>query len=51
MCNLASYQELQSTGASDILREVDEPLINDFGPGFGGDVAAKVDIEFADNLR
>jgi hypothetical protein len=49
--DLARHQELQRVLGAGVIGEVDQPLVDDLGAGFGGDVAAQVDIEFAGDLQ
>src|SRR4051812_47426390 len=49
--DLTGHEELQSIDGAGIITKVDEPLINNFGPGFGGYVAAKIDIQLAGDLE
>ena len=34
-----------------IVAEIDQPLVDDLRPRFGGDIAAQVDVELAGNLE
>jgi hypothetical protein len=45
------HQELQRVLGAGVIREVDEPLIDDFRAGFGGDVAAQVDVQLPGDLQ
>jgi hypothetical protein len=49
--DLAGHQELQGVDGAGVVGEVDEAFVDDFGVGFGGDVAAEIDIEFAGDLQ
>ena len=49
--DLARHQELQRVLRAGIVGEVDQPLVDDLGPRFGGDVAAQVHVEFAGDFE
>ena len=49
--DFAGHQELQRVLGSGIVAEIDEALVDDFGPRFGGDVAAQIDIKFTGDLE
>src|SRR4051812_3240159 len=49
--DLTGHEELQSIDRTGIIAKVDEPLINNLGPGFGSDIAAEVDIQLAGDLE
>ena len=49
--DLARHQELQRVLGAGVVAEVDQALVDDLGPRFGGDVAAQVDVEFAGDLQ
>ena len=49
--DFARHQELQCVAGADILAEIDQPLVHNLRAGFGRDIAAKVDIEFAGDLE
>ena len=49
--DFARHQELQSVLGAGVVAEVDEAFIDNFGAGFGGDVAAEVNVEFAGDLE
>ena len=51
MRDLAGHQELQRIFGACVITETDEALIHDLGAGLGGDVAAKIDIEFTGDLE
>ncbi len=48
--NLAGHQEAQSFLDPRIVRDVDQPFIDDLRPGLGGDVGAQVAGRFADGV-
>jgi hypothetical protein len=45
--DFARHQELEGADGAGVVGEVDEAFVDDFGAGFGGDVAAEIDVEFA----
>jgi hypothetical protein len=47
MGDFPCHQELQGVLGASIVAEIDEPLIDDFGAGFGRDIAPQINIEFA----
>jgi hypothetical protein len=49
--DFAGHEELEGVLGSDVITEIDQPLIDDLGAGLGGDVAAEVDIELASDLQ
>jgi hypothetical protein len=49
--DFARHQELQRILGAGIVAEIDQPLIHDLRAGFGGDVAAQIDIEFPGDLE
>ena len=49
--DLTGHQELQRVLGPGIVAEVDEALVDDLGARFGGDVASKIDVEFARDLE
>ncbi len=49
--DLARHQELQRVLAAGVVAEVDQPLVDDLGPGLGGDVAAQVHVQLAGDLQ
>ena len=51
MSDLARHQELQRIFRSCIVGEIDEPLVNDLRSRLGCDVAAKINIKLARDLR
>ena len=51
MRDLARHQELQRFFAAGIVSEVDQPLIDDLGAGFGSDVAMQIDGQVAGDLQ
>ena len=51
MGDFPRHQELQRVLGSGIAAEVDQPLVDDLCARFGGDIAAKVDIEFAGDFE
>ena len=51
MGDFPSYQKLQCVLGAGVITEVDQPLVNDFGPSFGGNVATEIDIKFAGDLE
>src|SRR5665213_2547785 len=51
VCNLASHQKLQRVFGACIVAKIDQALVYDLRAGLGGDVAAKIDIQFAGYLE
>ncbi len=49
--DLAGHQELQGVLRARVAAEVDQPLIDDLGAGFGGDVAAQIDVKLTGDLQ
>ena len=49
--DFAGHKKLQRIFGTSIVAEIDQPLINDFGAGFSGDIAAKVNVELTRNLQ
>ena len=49
--DLARHQELKRVLGARIIAEIDQPLIDDLGAGFGGDIAAQVDVKLAGDLQ
>ncbi len=44
MSNFTGHEELQRVDRSSVVSKIDESLVHNLGPGFGCDVAAKIDI-------
>ena len=51
MGDFSSHQELKRILRAGIIAKVDEPLVDNFGPCFGRDVAAEVNVKLAGNLE
>ena len=51
MGDFSGHQELKRVLRAGIIAEVDEPLVDDLGSGFGRDIAAQIDVEFAGDLE
>ncbi len=49
--DLARHQKLKGILRAGILAEIDQALVDDLRARFGGDVAAKVDVQFAGDLE
>ena len=47
MGDLSGHQELKRILRTGIIAKVDEPLVDNLGSGFGRDIAAEVNVEFA----
>jgi hypothetical protein len=51
MRNLARHEKLQRVFCARIIAEIDQPFINDLRTGFGGDVAAQIDVKLSCDLE
>ena len=51
MRDFARHKELKRVLGAGIVTEIDQPLIHNLRPGFGCDIAAQVDVEFAGDLE
>ena len=51
MGDFARHEELQRILCAGVAAEVDQSLIDDFGPRLCGNIAAQVDVELAGNLQ
>jgi hypothetical protein len=51
MGDLPRHQELKCIYGSLIVGKVDQAFVDDFGAGFGSDVAATVHVQFSRNLK
>src|SRR6185437_8337227 len=49
--NFASHQKLERVLRASVVTEIDESLIDDLGPRFGGNVAAEIHVKLAGNLK
>jgi hypothetical protein len=49
--DFAGHQELKRILGPGIVAEIDETLIDDFGPRLGGDVATQIDIKLTGNFE
>jgi hypothetical protein len=45
------HQELQRVLGPSIVAEIDEPLIDDFGAGFGRNIATQINIELTSYFK
>ena len=51
MRDFPRHQELQGIFSARVIAEIDEPLIDDFGASFRGDIAAKINIKFTGDFQ
>ena len=51
MSDFARHQELQRVLGAGVIAEIDQPLVDDLRPRFGGDIAPQIDVEFAGDLE
>ena len=49
--DFAGHEELEGVDGAGIVGVIDEALVDDLGAGFGGNVAAEIDVEFAGDLE
>ena len=51
MGDFPRHQELKRILGAGVVAEIDQALVDDLGPRFGGDVAAQVNVELAGDLE
>jgi hypothetical protein len=49
--DFARHEKLERVFSARIVAEINQPLVDDLGAGFGCYVAAQVDVELARNLQ